>query len=95
VLSRGAKRTLRQAGGGRANNLDRFAHFIDANLQASPHIPRLVNRHGEGQAAVCLVRVIAPDIEIDAGGSPRHADDSQHERLFRIQDSGPLQAFTG
>jgi hypothetical protein len=75
--------------------LYRLAHFINANLHAAPDISRLVDWHAEGEVAVRLVRVIAPDIEIDAGGATSHADDSEHFCLFRAQDSGALQSFAG
>ncbi len=39
--------------------------------------------------------MIAPNVEIDAGGASCHADDSQHGSLLRAQDSGALQAVAG
>jgi hypothetical protein len=77
-LSGGAVRTVWQMGSRSADHLYRLPHFINANLQAVADISRLVDWHAEREVTVRLIRVIAPKIEIDAGGATCHADDSQH-----------------
>ena len=94
-LRRSAVRAFRQIVGRRAQDGDRLASPRRCAPACGARRLPLIDRHAERVMSVGGVRVIAPDVQIDARSAAGHAHDAQHLGLFRAQDAGVLQTVAG
>ena len=58
-----------------ADDTDGLLYFVDPDLHAMPDVTGLINRHVERELAVGGVRMIAPNVQIDARGASSNTYD--------------------
>ena len=56
---------------------ERLLDFPRAHHESRPDVSAVLDRDLEPQAVVGVVRMIAPEVRIHAGGARRHADDPE------------------
>jgi len=81
--------------GGDGENAEGLDHFVDAHEHPMEHVAFLIDRDAEGEPVVGGVRMIAADVEVDAGGAACDANDAQFAGSFGAKDAGPFEAVAG